>query len=94
MKGRVHATQKDIRDSINANPGRFGLSIATISIGVFSLSILISVLNGLEKQSEAVIQNLGVNVIGILAWNCGSVCRGPFSPEVEPSRHRSRTATC
>lgn len=67
MNHKLRLTLQDVRDSIRTQPGRFGLILTAISVGIFSLTILITILSGLKEHSEQIIQGLGVNVVGILS---------------------------
>jgi putative ABC transport system permease protein len=66
MNHKLRLTLQDVRDSIRTQPGRFGLILTAISVGIFSLTILITILSGLREHSEQIIQGLGINVVGIL----------------------------
>ena len=59
-------TLRDVWDGIRTQPGRVGLSFLAIGVGIASLSILMAVLGGLWERSQQIVQELGVNVIGIL----------------------------
>lgn len=59
-------TFRDIGDSIQSQPARFALSFLAIAIGVVSLVILLSVLSALNAKSERLVQDLGVDVMGVL----------------------------
>ena len=67
MNHQLRLTLQDVRDSIRTQPGRFGLILTAISVGIFSLTILITILSGLKEHSEQIIQGLGANVVGILS---------------------------
>jgi len=66
MNHNLQLTLQDVRDSIRTQPGRFGLILTAISVGIFSLTILITILSGLRDHSDQIIQGLGINVVGIL----------------------------
>lgn len=59
-------TLRDIWDGIRTQPGRVGLALLAISIGVSSLTVLVAVLSGLREKSRQIVQELGVNVIAII----------------------------
>ena len=58
-------TLRDIGDSIRSQPTRFALSFLAIGIGVISLVLLLAVLSALNTKSERLVQDLGVDVVGI-----------------------------
>jgi len=66
MKNRWIFILRDIWDGIRTQPGRIGLALLAIAIGVSSLTILVAVLGGLKEKSRQIIQELGVNVIAII----------------------------
>lgn len=66
MKREWEFTIRDIWDGIRTQPGRIGLALLAIAIGVSSLTILVAVLGGLKEKSRQIVQELGVNVIAIL----------------------------
>lgn len=57
---------QDIREGIKSRPGRFGLSLFAMSIGMAVLTALIALLSGLEVRSQQLSAELGTNVIAIL----------------------------
>ncbi len=57
----------DIYEGLRGDRGRFALSVGTIAIGMFSLIILVAVLDGLRIESDRQIRSLGVNVFAIVA---------------------------
>ena len=59
-------TLRDIGDSVRSQPTRFALSFLAIAIGVVSLVILLAVLAALDAKSERLVQDLGVDVVGVL----------------------------
>ncbi|MFZ0486069.1 MAG: ABC transporter permease [Arenicellales bacterium] len=59
-------TLRDIGDSIRSQPTRFALSFLAIGIGVISLVLLLAVLSALNSKSERLVQDLGVDVVGVL----------------------------
>ncbi len=56
----------DIREGIKSRPGRFGLSLFAMTIGMAVLTALIALLLGLEARSQQLSEELGTNVIAIL----------------------------
>ena len=56
----------DIREGIRSRPGRFGLSLFAMTIGMAVLTALIALLSGLEARSQQLSEELGTNVIAIL----------------------------
>jgi len=60
------STLRDVWDGIRAQPGRIGLSLLAIAIGVASLTMLIGILEGLRTKSQLMVQELGANVVAIL----------------------------
>ena len=64
---RLQSTLRDVWDGIRAQPGRVGLSFMAIAVGIASLTVLITVLGGLQEKSRQIVKELGVDVVGILA---------------------------
>ncbi|MEI6972103.1 MAG: ABC transporter permease [bacterium] len=60
------STLRDVWDGIRSQPGRIGLSMLAIAIGVASLTMLIGILEGLRTKSELMVQELGANVLAVL----------------------------
>lgn len=71
MKIMASNTLQDILGSMRSQPGRFGLSLIAISVGILSLVALIAILGGLTRQSEQIVSKLGANVVGIIAQKGG-----------------------
>ena len=65
MKYELDRTLRDILDGIRTQPGRIGLSFLAILVGIIALTILLSVLGGLEERSQRIVQEFGANVFGI-----------------------------
>lgn len=65
MTGRRLLILEDIWEGFRSQPGRMGLSIMTMAIGLSSLVVLIAILGGLKEKSRRVLNELGVNVAGI-----------------------------
>lgn len=63
---QLKQTLKDVTDGIRAQSARFILSLLAITIGIISLTLLISVLNALQDRSEQLLEELGANVIAVL----------------------------
>lgn len=63
---------QDIWEGVRSRPGRFGLSLFAMSIGMAVLTTLIALLGGLESRSEALSAQLGTNVIAVLPANNSS----------------------
>ena len=63
---RLGSTLRDVWEAIRSQPGRAGLSVLAIAIGMASLTVVIAVLGGLREKSDELIEELGVNVVGIL----------------------------
>ncbi len=64
--GELRATFRDIRDGLRSRTGRTALSFFAMLIGFASLSVLLTVLGGLEDRSQRIVRELGINVAGIL----------------------------
>jgi len=56
----------DIWEGIRSRPGRFGLSLFSMSIGMAVLTTLIALLAGLETRAQQLSLQLGTNVIAVL----------------------------
>ncbi len=65
--GAVTQTLKDVTDGIRAQPARFTLSLFAITIGIIALTLLVSVLNGLQERSEQLLEDLGANVVAVIS---------------------------
>ncbi|MDX2423474.1 MAG: ABC transporter permease [Amphritea sp.] len=65
-KLRPHPLVLDIWEGVRSRPGRFGLSLFAMSIGMAVLTTLIALLGGLESRSQQLSSQLGTNVIAIL----------------------------
>lgn len=56
----------DFWDGLKTQPGRIGLSLLAIAVGMTALTVLLSVLHGLEDRSRTIVRELGVNVFGVV----------------------------
>jgi putative ABC transport system permease protein len=56
----------DVWDGLRTQPGRAGLSILAVAVGIAALTVLVAVLGGLRDKARRIAQELGVNVVGIL----------------------------
>lgn len=84
MMHHVRAAVRDIWDDVRARPGRAGLSFMAIGVGMTALTVLLAVLGGLEERSRLIVQELGVNVFGIVQQQAEGA--GPDQPRLNP-RH-------
>jgi putative ABC transport system permease protein len=66
MTRQWRVTFRDVWLNIRSQPGRTGLSVLAIAIGISSLTVLISLLNGLQEKSRHMKQELGANVVAIV----------------------------
>jgi len=57
----------DLWEGIRSQAGRFALSFVAIAIGSASLAALITVLAGLQLRSDSLINELGANVMAVIA---------------------------
>lgn len=57
---------RDIYDGLRARPGRLGLSVFALAIGIAALTILLAVLGGLSDQSKRILSTLGANVFAVV----------------------------
>ena len=62
----LSALGRDIAEGVRSRPGRFGLALFAMTIGMSVLTTLIAVLSGLEQRSAALSEQLGTDVIAIL----------------------------
>lgn len=67
----MRATAIDIIDGLRAQPGRLGLAVLAIGIGIASLTVLLAVLGGLDEQSRRIVDQLGANVFAITQEGSG-----------------------
>lgn len=58
---------RDVADSIRSQPTRFALSGFAIAVGIVSLVLLLAVLAALNAKSDRLVQDLGADVVGVLA---------------------------
>lgn len=65
-KRRLALALQDAWDSVRAQKVRVGLSFLAIAVGIGSLNVLVAVLGSLQDKSRRLVQDLGVNVVGIL----------------------------
>ena len=56
----------DLWDGMRTQPGRIGLSLFAIAIGMLALTLMVTMTSGLERRSSRIIRELGVNVIALL----------------------------
>lgn len=66
MSRRWVDTLRDVWDGIRSQPGRVGLAFTAIAVGIASITVLVTVLGGLQERSRQIVGELGVNVVGIL----------------------------
>jgi ABC-type antimicrobial peptide transport system permease subunit len=66
LMDRLASTVRDVGDGIRTHPGSAGLSFLAIAIGIASFSVLIALLGGLQDKSRQLVQELGINVLGII----------------------------
>lgn len=64
---RLPPLLQDIHEGVRSRPGRFGLALFAMTIGMAVLTLLIALLSGLEQRSRQLSNQLGTNVIAILA---------------------------
>ncbi|MEI7880811.1 MAG: ABC transporter permease [bacterium] len=60
------ALLRDIGEGTRAQPGRAGLSFASLSIGMAALVSLLAILGGVRQKTQLMIGELGVNVFGLV----------------------------
>ncbi len=58
---------RDITEGIRARPGRAGLSLLALAVGMTALTVLLAVLGGLEVRSRQIVAELGANVFAVTA---------------------------
>ena len=61
----MRAATEDILDGLRAQPGRLGLAVLAIGVGIASLTVLLAVLGGLAEQSKRIVDQLGANVFAV-----------------------------
>lgn len=57
----------DIHTELRTRPGRAGITLLAIGLGIASLTGLLAALGGLEERAEEAVRSLGTDVIGIFA---------------------------
>lgn len=65
MKVR-HPLWQDLIDGLRSQPARAGLSFFAITVGILALSLLVSVLEGLNEKARSLVQDLGVQVLALV----------------------------
>ncbi len=63
---RLKALIDDIGEGLRAQPGRAGLSFASLSLGMAALVSLLAILGGVRQKTQLMISELGVNVFGLI----------------------------
>jgi ABC-type antimicrobial peptide transport system permease subunit len=66
MKYKTRALIQDIVDGICSQPGRIGLTLLAIAIGVSALTLLLALIRGLQIKSQNLIREFGADVIAIV----------------------------
>lgn len=56
---------RDLWDGMRTQPGKVGLSYLAMVIGISTLIVLMALLGGLKERSRRILNELGVNVIGL-----------------------------
>lgn len=62
----------DIHTELRTRPGRAGITLLAVGLGIAALTGLLAVLGGLEERAEAAVRSLGTDVIGIFALETDS----------------------
>ena len=65
MNRRLSSHLRDVWEGLRSQPGRVGLAFAAIAIGMSSLVVLCAILTGLQERSRGIVEDFGVNVLGI-----------------------------
>ncbi|MBN1669526.1 MAG: ABC transporter permease [Kiritimatiellae bacterium] len=71
MNARTSSLLCDLWDGVRTQPGRVGLSLLAIAVGITALTVLLAVLGGLQERARRIVQELGVNVFGIVQAQAG-----------------------
>lgn len=58
--------RRDVFESLRSQPARVGLSFLAVMIGIVVLTLLLSLLQGLQHQSRRLIQQFGANVVAMV----------------------------
>lgn len=53
----------DVRDGVRAQPGRAGLTFATIALAAAALAVLLAILGGLQEKARRISRELGADVM-------------------------------
>lgn len=60
---------RDIWDGFRGSPGRIVLAVIALAIGMLALTLLLAVLNGLQRRADRMVQELGANVVVLMPGN-------------------------
>lgn len=67
MKYRIdNRMLRDVRESLRSQPGRVGLSFLSVMVGIVVLTMLLSILFGLQNESREMVRRFGANVAALL----------------------------
>jgi len=69
--------RRDVVESLRSQPARVGLSFFAVMTGIVVLTLLLSLLQGLQLQSRRLIQQFGANVVAIVP-DAGAVQQAGF----------------
>lgn len=72
MIRQARAALRDISDDIRTRPGRAGLSFLALSIGMTSLTVLLSVLGGLKERARQIVEEMGAQVFAVTQPEAGA----------------------
>ena len=57
----------DVYAGLRTHPGRTGLSVAAIGLGLFALSLLLAMLAGLRERANRLVADFGADVVALVA---------------------------
>jgi putative ABC transport system permease protein len=73
------ALARDVGEGSRAQPARIGLAFLSIAIGMTALVTLLALIGGVRQRTQAMIDELGVNVFGIIQAQAAAG-QGPARP--------------
>ena len=62
---------RDVRDGLRSQPGRAGLSVLAIAVGMVALTVLLAVLGGLRERAAQLAQDFHADVFAIASGGAG-----------------------
>lgn len=80
--GHWMALCRDIAEGVRSQPGRCGLTLASLTIGMAALVMLLAIVGGIRQRTQSMVGELGIDVFGIV--------QPPTAPGTVPPDRLSR----